>query len=238
MTDIPHITVSHKALQNRSDDSESTGSISLLIKKLRTDADQEAAHDIYVKYFDQLVIRLRHRINRKVHSIGDSEDAAQFALAEVLNNILEGRYPDLANREGLWALMVHIGDMRTKQVWRMATADRRDVRRLKPLNSTPAQDSEVTPALFDPDCDSIPVPMLVEVEDMVGYLIQRFSKTEYKDILSWELQGYTAPEIKEKLEQQLQRHVADSSLRRWRRLMRAELRANYPGEFPAGAELL
>lgn len=214
------------------DERESTtGSISLLIRKLRVGADQDAARDLYVKFFDQLVAKLRGRVNRKVQAVGDSEEAAQFSLAKVLNNIIEGRYPDLSNRESLWALMVHIGDLRTKQVWRAATADRRDVRRQQPHASS-SEKSDFTPATFDPDSDSIPPSMLLEVEDMVEYLTERLSKVEYKDILIWELQGFTTAEIKVKLEAQLQRPVADSSLRRWRRLMRAELRANYPNEYP------
>lgn len=206
------------------------GSISVLIDMLRNQADQDAAHNLYHRYFDQLVAKLRGRINRKVQAIADSEDAAQFAMSEVLSKIIQGRYPDLADRQSLWALMVHIGDRRTRQVWRDETAGVRDVQRLQALpTSTQSGNGLVA---FDPNCDSIPPEMLVEVEDMVVYLSQRLSKKEYYDILIWELQGYTPSEIKALLEEKLQRRVFESSLRRWRQLMRHELQASYPEDYP------
>jgi DNA-directed RNA polymerase specialized sigma24 family protein len=211
---------------------ESTGSITVMIEQLRGRGDSTAANKLFQRYFEQLVAKLRCRVNRKVQAAEDSEDAAQYALAEVLGNLVEGRYPNLADRESLWALLVHIGDLRTKQVWRYSTAKRRDVRKLQgqlamDLNSE-------TPEAFDPSSDTISASMLVEMEDMIEHLARQFSKKEYKNLLILELQGNSAAEIRQRLEIQLQRPVAESSLRRWRRLMREELRACYPEEYPQG----
>jgi len=209
------------------------GSISVLIQRLREQADQDAAHDLYKKYFDQLVSKLRSRINRRVQAVTDSEDVAQFALAEVLGKIVDGWYPDLGDRNSLWALMVHIGDARTKQVWRDATAGKRDVRREYDPLALPQSDA-MRPDAFDPESDSISPEMLVEIQDILAYLSDRLSKKEYRDMLTLELQGHSPADIKRLLEDKLKRSVTESSLRRWRRLMREELRAHYPDDFPVG----
>ncbi len=180
---------------------------------LRDHSDQRAASFLYHRYFKQLVERLKHRINRQVRAVSDSEDTAQFVLAEVLTKLEKGRYPGLEDRNSLWALMITIGDQRTRQVWRDSTAGKRDVRRTMGLGSP-----RVAPGLE------------AEVEDMIEYLCKRLKHKEYRKLLVWELQGYSPREIKQLLEDELGKAVADTTLRRWRRSMRDELRAAYPDD--------
>ncbi len=204
------------------------GSVSVMIQELRDQSNQDAASDLYQRYFERLVAVLRSRINRRVQGMDGPESTSQYVLAEVLMGLKEGAYPQLNDREGLWALMIHIGGQRVKQEWRYATAAKRDVRITGPMDLAGAEQS--SSRVIDPITTTPPPELAIEVEDMVAHLTARLSDRKLHDILVWELQGLNSEDIQAALRAKLGCEVSARSVRRWRALMREELRAIYPEE--------
>ncbi|MEM8945554.1 MAG: ECF-type sigma factor [Planctomycetota bacterium] len=206
--------------------SSGTGSVSMWIRELQEVADQRAANQLYRRYFSRLVTKLRARINRQVNAINDSEDAAQYVMAEVLRKLEKGKYPNLTDRESLWNLMLDIGDKRARKVWRYATAKRRDVRRqVDPVAN--AIDGDTQPLYFDPEGPGVTPGMEVEIQDIIQYLFDHMCDKEHSDLLVWELEGYAPGEIKSKLEEKLGRKITPRTFRRWRAEMKASLQSKF-----------
>lgn len=180
-----------------SSENSSPGSISAAMQALRANAqpdrkDQQAASLIFQRYFDKLVRRLKGQIHRKLQAVSDSDDLASYALSEVIRYLEEGRYPDLRNREGLWAMLVAVGQLRLKQRIRDGHAGVRNIE----LEVGQADGS----AVFEVQARTreLPPDFWPEVFEQLGVLIGRLKPTECK-VLALELQGYETKEMEARL---------------------------------------
>lgn len=216
--------------------SHDPGSVSMWIKVLRDKADQDAAAEIYRRYFTRLMERLKSRVNSRLQSVSDSEDASQYVLSEVLVGLKTGRFPKLNDRNSLWALMIHIGDLRLKEIWRRETAAKRDVR-AKTALSTPSDDSATFTPGVEPTDRNPPPDLECEVEDILSHLLGHLTQREHRDILVWELQGHSTEEMAAELSEKLGRPVPKRTVRRKRALVRDELRNLYSKESSTAMEL-
>ncbi len=88
---------------------EETGSVTNWIEVLKA-GDPVAAQPLWERYFQRLVnlARARFPISRKAGVIEDEEDAALSAFKSVCLGLVQGRYPDLSDRDDLWRLLVLI----------------------------------------------------------------------------------------------------------------------------------
>jgi DNA-directed RNA polymerase specialized sigma24 family protein len=102
----------------------SEGSISRCIALLRQ-GDGAAAEVLWRRYFPQLV-RLAHRQLADLACHGtDDEDIALSALDRFCRAAAQGRYPDLADRHGLWRLLLRITTRRVRDQARYERRQRR-----------------------------------------------------------------------------------------------------------------
>jgi DNA-directed RNA polymerase specialized sigma24 family protein len=88
--------------------------------------DEEAARRVWERYFDRLVQLARDRLRaaRRAGADQDEEDVALSALNSVCLGAAGGRFPRLADRNGLWVLLVVVAA-------RKAINSARDQRRRK-----------------------------------------------------------------------------------------------------------
>ena len=105
--------------------SSQEGSITEWIGGLKA-GDEEAAQRVWERYFDRLVQLARDRLRaaRRAGADQDGEDVALSALNSVCLGAAGGRFPRLADRNGLWVLLVVIAA-------RKAINSARDQRRRK-----------------------------------------------------------------------------------------------------------
>jgi DNA-directed RNA polymerase specialized sigma24 family protein len=105
------------------DDQE--GSITAWIGGLKA-GDEEAARLLWERYFDRLVRLARDRLRaaRRPGADQDEEDVALSAFNSVYLRAAGGQFPRLADRDGLWALLVVVAA-------RKALNSARDQRRRK-----------------------------------------------------------------------------------------------------------
>lgn len=80
-------------------------SVTLWIDALRR-GDEVAASQLWKRYFCQLMAQARARMSNLDATGYDAEDAALSTFNVLVAKLREGRYPDLADRDELWHLML------------------------------------------------------------------------------------------------------------------------------------
>ena len=116
-------------------------SITRWIHELK-DGDDVAAEKLWGEYFHRIVALGKRRVQRNYARARDEEDVALSAINAVFAGAKEGRYPDLADREGLWRLFAAIATNKAKNLVRdegRRAADRMDAR---PVEEHTAQTAE------------------------------------------------------------------------------------------------
>ena len=99
------------------------GSVTRWIDRLPL-GDPAAVRELWERYFRRLVGLARKKLADAPRGMADEEDVALSAFDSFCRNAEEGRFPDLADREGLWRILVVI-------TARKAGRLRRDETRLK-----------------------------------------------------------------------------------------------------------
>src|SRR5271167_758391 len=82
-----------------------SGSISALLERLK-DSDHEAIRLLWQRYFPRLVALARQKLQGDPRRVADEEDAALSAFDSFCRRAAQGQFPDLMDRDGLWALLV------------------------------------------------------------------------------------------------------------------------------------
>src|SRR6516225_8646759 len=88
---------------------EDDGSVTRWIGDLKGGGESAAQH-LWERYFHRLVhlARARLRSGRRTGAVEDEEDAALSAFDSFCRGAALGRFPQLADREDLWRLLVVI----------------------------------------------------------------------------------------------------------------------------------
>src|SRR5947207_15944655 len=79
-------------------------SVTLWIKQLKA-GDRQAVQQLWERYFHRLVGLARKRLRDTPRRAADEEDVALSAFDSFCRNAGAGRFPDLADRDGLWRLL-------------------------------------------------------------------------------------------------------------------------------------
>lgn len=82
-------------------------SVTLWVEGLRQ-GDQLAAQRLWERFFLRMVGLARRKLDGSAKRIGDEEDVAVSAFKSFCRGAQEGRFPRVADRDGLWALLMAI----------------------------------------------------------------------------------------------------------------------------------
>jgi DNA-directed RNA polymerase specialized sigma24 family protein len=107
------------------------GSVTCWIGDLKAGGDSAAQH-LWERYFHRLVhlARASLRAAHRAGAIADEEDAALSAFDSFCRGAARGQFPDLADRDGLWRLLVVITLRKVKGQVKRQGAQRRGGGRL------------------------------------------------------------------------------------------------------------
>jgi RNA polymerase sigma factor (sigma-70 family) len=84
--------------------SEAAPSITTWLDRLRH-SDAEAARRLWERFFERMAAVARRRLGDGRHQAADEEDAALSAFADFTRAVKAGRFPDLHDRDELWAVL-------------------------------------------------------------------------------------------------------------------------------------
>jgi DNA-directed RNA polymerase specialized sigma24 family protein len=173
------------------------GSVTRWLGQLQT-GDSAAAQPLWERYFRRLVGLARKRLHGAPRRGRDEEDVALSALKSFFHGAARGRFPDLADRDGLWRLLVVM-------TCRKAAHLRRDEDREK--RGGGAQLTNDTPG--EPDEESVleqvlsrePTPeFAVQMSEQCERLLRGLGDEDLKSVARLRMEGYTVEEIAARME--------------------------------------
>jgi RNA polymerase sigma factor (sigma-70 family) len=166
--------------------SSDRGSVSIWLDELR-EGDSVAAQELWNRYFARLAMVAQARL-RTLARDSSGEDIALSAMKSVMIGVRENRFPDLADRDGLWPLLVTITARKSLSEQRRQLAQKR-TRALE----------EQLPELSD-IIGLVPTPeFAAEVADEIERLVKLVGDATLRQVVERKLGGYTNEEIAEEL---------------------------------------
>src|SRR5262245_42451612 len=100
------------------------GSVTIWLGDLQQGGDA-AAQRLWERYFDRLVHEARNRLKGRPRAVADEEAAALSAFDSFCQGTAAGRYPQLADRDDLWRLLVVIAQRKVADQVRAERAQKR-----------------------------------------------------------------------------------------------------------------
>jgi DNA-directed RNA polymerase specialized sigma24 family protein len=169
------------------------GSVTGLLEGLQR-GDHEAARLLWQRYYPRLVALARNKLRGTPRRAADEEDAALSAFDSFCRRAEQGQFPDLKDRDGLWALLVVLTARKAADLAKHHHRDKRGGGKVR-------GDSGLRPAEgdFDELADDGPTPeeaalLAEEVEALLG----RLRDPALRQVAVWKLEGYTNAEIADK----------------------------------------
>ncbi len=164
--------------------------VSLWIEQLAA-ADHEAASRLWAHFCQRLMDFARSRMSPSTRRIYDEEDAAVSAFRSLCRGIEAQRFPEVADRNNLWALLVVITSRKISNRFRYEHQQRRDSNQT--LSESMLQPSEgAGVGLLQSLPSNEPTPAFaVEVADMSEYLMSRLPEPDLRKLVLLKLEGHT-----------------------------------------------
>jgi DNA-directed RNA polymerase specialized sigma24 family protein len=168
----------------------SQGSVTRWIEELRA-GDPAAAQPLWARYFRRLVGLARKWLRGAARRAADEEDVALSAFDSFCRRAAAGRFPQLADRDNLWHLLVAITVRKAHHLVR-------DERRQKRGGDTPRDrpdDEELRWVL-----GREPSPAFAaEVAEECRRLLDLLGEDDLRAVALHKMEGYTVDEIAAKL---------------------------------------
>lgn len=167
-------------------------SVTRWLRKLEAGHDL-AAERLWEVFFERLVGLLRERMRATSHRLADPEDIALSAFASFCRGVENQRFPQLADRHGLWRLLVSISVHKLLHV-------QRDQNRLKrggnfrPLEPSVSADEGCS--VVDQIIGREPTPEIAaQVAEQYDRWMKALGNEELVRLAEWKLEGFTNEEI-------------------------------------------
>jgi DNA-directed RNA polymerase specialized sigma24 family protein len=151
-----------------------------------------AAQPLWEQYFERLVDLARHRLPQRLRRAADEEDVALSAFHSLCRGVREGRFPNLADRDDLWRLLVVIT---AHKAIRLVRDQRRQKRGGGVLPENDAEASAISEIVGHE-----PTPeFAAQVAEEFGRLLDRLGDRELCSVAVWRMEGDTNEQIAGKL---------------------------------------
>ncbi len=159
--------------------------------------DPAAAQQLWERYFCRLVGLARSKLRNAPRQAADEEDVALSAFDSFCRNAERGRFPQLADRDGLWRLLVVLTVRKAQHLVRDQTRQKRGGAG-RPVSNGSAGPDEAS--VLDQVLSREPTPdMAAQVAEEFGARLRRLDDSELETIALLRLEGYTVEEIAQKL---------------------------------------
>jgi RNA polymerase sigma factor (sigma-70 family) len=174
------------------------GSVTAVVERLK-DGDHEAARLLWQRYYPRLVALARQKFQGAPRRVADEEDAALSAFDSFCRRAERGQFPDLKDRDGLWALLVIMTARKVADQLRHDHRDKRGGGQVRGDSALPAGEGDTGPVGLDAVESDEPTPeeaalLAEEVEALLG----RLSDPLVRQVAVLKLEGYSNAEIAER----------------------------------------
>jgi RNA polymerase sigma factor (sigma-70 family) len=158
------------------------GSISLWIEHLKA-GDSEAAQPLWEHFFRRMAGLARKKLGDLPRRMIDEEDVVQSAFLSFCQRAERGQFPELADRDGLWALLAVIT---ARKAFNQAVHHGR-----KKRTAPPCDDVDLSEIIGREPTPEFAVLMIEQVKRLMELLEEPMQRA----IALGKLEGLTNPEI-------------------------------------------
>jgi RNA polymerase sigma factor (sigma-70 family) len=176
----------------------SEGSVTNWIGQLRA-GDAAAAQKLWERYFRRLVGLARKKLQDAPRRAADEEDVALSAFASFCHHAARGRFPQLADRDDLWRLLVTVTSRKALHLRRDEKRPKRgggEVLSLAELSGSSSEGKAIVEQILDREPTPAYAALLAEESRR---LLERLDDEQLRTIALYKLEGHTNEEIAAKL---------------------------------------
>ncbi len=160
------------------------------------EGDPAAVRALWQRYFQQLVRFAREKLQGTPRRVADEEDVALSAFDSFCCAARQGRFPDLADRDGLWRLLLRITARKAIDVRRSVMRERRAGGVWEDTFSgeddgSSRRDPELAEMIGDAPTPEFAAMMAEEY----GRLLERLGDVELQALAVAKMEGYSNEEI-------------------------------------------
>ena len=177
------------------------GSVTHWFERVRQ-SDSAAARALFERYFLQLVRLARKELARRgaPRRASDEEDVASSVMESVFRAAEQGRFPDLADRDDLWRLLLRMTERKVVDLKRHEARKRRGGGRVRGESALGRAGSPDDPAALAQVIGDAPTPEFVAMmAEQYQRLLACLDDPDLVALASAKLEGYTNEEIAERL---------------------------------------
>jgi RNA polymerase sigma factor (sigma-70 family) len=171
------------------------GSVTRWLRPLQA-GDPAAAQQLWERYFRRLVGLARKRLRGSPRRGVDEEDVALSAFDSFCRHAEQGRFPQLADRDSLWRLLVVMTSRKSAHLLRDEGRQKRGGG-VTPVSGPAGDDDEPVLAQV---LSREPTPeFAAQVTEEYERLLRRLGDRELESVALWRMEGYTVEEIAARL---------------------------------------
>jgi len=175
------------------------GSVTHWFEQVR-EADSLAARALWERYFPELVRLAREKLRGAPRRAADEEDVAASVMESLFRAAEQGRFPNLADRDDLWRLLLRMTARKVVDLKRHEARVRRGGGRVRGESALGRAGSAYDPAALAEVIGDAPTPQFAAmmIEQCQGLLAQ-LGDPDLETLALAKLEGYANEEIAERL---------------------------------------
>jgi DNA-directed RNA polymerase specialized sigma24 family protein len=163
------------------------GSVTHWLDQLKA-GDAAAAQPLWERYFQRLVVLARQQLRSAPCHLADEEDVALGAFDSFCRDAQRGRFPQLADRDDLWRLLVVFTAQKARDLTRRERANKRG-------GLSPVAGVDLAQILGPEPSPDFAAQVTEECRRLLGLL----GGGSLRSIALWKMEGYCNEEIAAKL---------------------------------------
>jgi len=177
----------------------SDGSVTHWIHEIK-DGDADAAQQLWQRYFAQLVRLARSNLGTANRRVSDEEDVAVSVFDKFFQAAEAGRFPDLADRDSLWRLLVKMTAQKAVDHMRKTGRQRRGGGRLRGESVFGSTNDLNDEQAFAQVVGDEPTPeFCLMISEQFDALLQSIDDPQLQELALGKMEGYSNDEMAERL---------------------------------------
>ncbi len=175
----------------------SKGSVTRWVGQLQA-GDQGAAQHLWERYFHRLVGLARKKLRDAPRRAADEEDVALSAFDSFCRGLRRGRFPQLADRNNLWRLLVTLTARKAFDQVRDERTQKRGGGAVSGESALPGADS-ASIGIEQILCREPTPEFAAQVADECRRLLDLLPDAELRSVVTWKMDGETTNQIAARL---------------------------------------
>ncbi|MBB01840.1 HTH domain-containing protein [bacterium] len=175
------------------------GSVSMMLDALKQ-GENDAVAELWDRYFRRLVPLAKRRLGGASRKVADEEDIALSVINNLVNGAARGAFPQLADREELWKLLIVLTQRKVTDQVRRDLAQKRGGNNVRGESIFMKAGDGEQGLGWDRVLNEEPTPQaLALMEERCEQLMDTLEDDTLRQIARLKLESYTNEEIAEQL---------------------------------------